>query len=85
MRVLQAGRDELQTQSLQQTMTISDLQSRNSQIAIENETLKRRIVDLQQVVVSSSQPSVSSSLIICHLSLASYFLLLTPANHYQYL
>lgn len=48
MRVLQAGRDELQTQSLQQTMTISDLQSRNSQIAIENETLKRRIVDLQQ-------------------------------------
>lgn len=50
IRVLQAGRDELQSQSLQQTMTISDLQSRNSQIAIENESLKRRIVDLQQVV-----------------------------------
>jgi hypothetical protein len=48
MKVLQASRDELQTYAAQQASLVAELQSRNSQLAIDNESLRRRITDLQQ-------------------------------------
>lgn len=55
IRVLQASRDELHLQSTSQSMKIGDLQSKNSQISIENEAFKHRISDLQQVTKWSIQ------------------------------
>ena len=49
LRVVQASRDELQTYATQQSGLVSELQSRNSQLSIDNESLRRRITDLQQV------------------------------------
>jgi len=49
LRVLQTSRDELQTYASQQSGLVSELQSRNSQLTIDNESLRRRITDLQQV------------------------------------
>ena len=49
IRVLQSSRDELQSYSAQQSNIVGELQSRNSQLAIDNEALRRRLADLQQV------------------------------------
>jgi len=49
LRVMQSSRDELQTYASQQSGLVGDLQSRNSQLTIDNESLRRRIADLQQV------------------------------------
>ena len=49
LRVTQASRDELQTYATQQSGLVSELQSRNSQLSIDNESLRRRVTDLQQV------------------------------------
>jgi len=49
LRVLQASRDELQTYAKQQSGLVGELQSRNSQLTIDNESLRRRLADLQQV------------------------------------
>ena len=52
IRVLQAGRDEAQGHVSHQVNLVADLQTRNSQLAIDNETMKRKIVDLQQVCLA---------------------------------
>ena len=49
LRVLHSSHDELQTFATQQSGLVSELQSRNSQLTIDNESLRRRITDLQQV------------------------------------
>jgi len=49
LRVIQASRDELQSHASQQSGLVSELQGRNSQLTIDNESLRRRITDLQQV------------------------------------
>jgi len=65
LRVMQATRDELQTYSTQQSGLVSELQSRNSQLTIDNESLRRRIADLQQVTpVFSVHYKLAVSLIL---------------------
>jgi len=49
LRVMQASRDELQTYATQQSGLVGDLQGRNSQLTIDNDALRRRLADLQQV------------------------------------
>lgn len=49
LRVIQTSRDELQTYANQQSGLVSELQSRSSQLTIDNESLRRRITDLQHV------------------------------------
>ena len=49
VRVLTATKDELQNHSTTQTNSLTDLQSRNANLVLENETLKRRIEDLSTV------------------------------------
>ena len=49
LRVAQTSRDELQTFATQQSALVTELQSRNSQLTIDNESLRRRVTDLQQV------------------------------------
>jgi len=49
LRVMQTTRDELQTYATQQAGLVGELQSRNSQLTIDSESLRRRIADLQQV------------------------------------
>ena len=49
LRVMQTTRDELQAHATQQSGLVSELQSRNSQLTIDNESLRRRLSDLQQV------------------------------------
>jgi len=48
--VAQTSRDELQSFATQQSGLVAELQSRNSQLSIDNETLRRRVTDLQQVL-----------------------------------
>ena len=48
-RILQASKDELQTHSIQQNNTIADLQSKMSQLVLENEAHKRSLDTLRQV------------------------------------
>jgi len=49
LRVIQSSRDELQTYASQQAGLVGELQSRNSQLTIDGESLRRRVADLQQV------------------------------------
>lgn len=53
IRVLQTSRDELQAHSTQQSNLVNELQSRNAQLSIDNESLRRRLADLQQVKAST--------------------------------
>ena len=48
-RMLQSARDEMTSQVTQQGHTIAELQTKNANLTIENETLRRKIEDLHQV------------------------------------
>lgn len=61
LKVAQALRDELQTYATQQSSLVTELQSRNSQLTIDNESLRRRITDLQQVGVWNTQDRLSQN------------------------
>ena len=71
----QASRDELQTYATQQSGLVSELQSRNSQLSIDNESLRRRITDLQQVYIASQTifslvsltPVMKMKIVLCSL------------------
>ena len=49
MRMLQASKDELQAHATIQSGCVSDLQSKNANLTLENEGLRRKIEDLNQV------------------------------------
>ena len=57
-RTLQSSRDEVTSQVTQQGHTIADLQTKNANLSIENETLRRKIEDMHQVR-PSSQPTLT--------------------------
>lgn len=49
VRLLQTTKDDLQLQCNQQTGMISDLQSKNSNLSLELESMRRRLEDLNVV------------------------------------
>lgn len=51
VRTLQAGRDEMTSHAAQQAHSVGDLQTKNANLSIDNEALRRRIDDLNQVSV----------------------------------
>ncbi|KAI0212767.1 Leucine-rich repeat-containing protein 45 [Lamellibrachia satsuma] len=53
-RMLQASKDELESHYSQQANLINDLQSKNANLMLENETLKRQISELNQSLAGKS-------------------------------
>ena len=49
VRMLQTNRDEMTSHATSQSHTVSELQTKNANLNIENEALKRKVEDLQQV------------------------------------
>lgn len=47
--MLQASKDDLQNHASHQGSVVSELQSKNANLNLENETLRRKIDDLNQV------------------------------------
>ena len=59
VRNLQLAKDELAAQHTQQTNALGETHSRAHQLALEGETLKRRIEDLIQQLANKSQETVA--------------------------
>ena len=49
VRMLQTNRDEMTSHATSQSHTVSELQTKNANLNIENEALKRKVENLQQV------------------------------------
>ena len=49
VRMLQSSKDEMTSHATSQSHTISELQTKNANLNIENEALKRKADSLQQV------------------------------------
>ena len=68
--MLQTSRDELQSHSNQQSGTISELQTKNSNLTLENETLRRKIEDLNHVIsrLSTAEFGMQFFILYCHVT-----------------
>ena len=56
IRLLANAKDDIQQHYSQQLQTIAELQAKNSNAALELESLKRRLEELNQVLPLSPQP-----------------------------
>lgn len=59
LRVLQATKDEVQSRCSQQSSTISELQSKNSSLVLEVETMKKRVEEMNQELAEKNTVTLS--------------------------